>query len=326
MLGTMQDSRTIARQAAWSRHWASGATHSCTGSYGATYGGAVAAFWRSVCDRTPAPALALDIATGSGAIPRLWLGFRSGDTWDAVDLSPDAPGWMREAGPGLRFHGGVMAEDLPFGDARFDLVTSQYGLEYGDLGRAVPELLRVRRAGSRIALVLHHVGSRPAALAAIELAHMDWLEGSDGLLPACEDMLGPLAQARTPDGRARLAGDASAEAARERFNAAQDALTARGRAAPDGADVLGEMQDAVAAVMGSVMRQGEASGRAMLQAVRQGLADNRLRLQELRDCALDASAAQALCDRLDAAGLRTSLAPLHEGTHLMGWTLLAVPA
>lgn len=326
MLAAMHDPRTLARQAAWSRHWASGAAHSCAGSYGATYGGAVAAFWRDVCERTPAPARALDIATGSGAIPRLWRGFRTGDAWDAVDLAPDAPAWMRGAGPDLRFHGGAMAEALPFGDAFFDLVTSQYGLEYGDLERAVPELLRVRRPDGRIALVLHHAGSRPVALAAVELGHLDWLAGADGLLPACEGMLRPLAQARTPEGRARLAGDAAAEAARERFNAAQDALAARASAAPDGADVLGEVQDTVAGVLGAVVQQGEAAGRQALQALVQGLADSRLRLQELRDCALDDTAAQALRDRLAAAGLRTVLAPLHEGPHLMGWTLLAEPA
>lgn len=326
MLDAMHDPRTLARQAVWSRHWASGAAHSCAGSYGTTYGGAVAAFWRGVCDRSPAPLRALDIATGSGAIPRLWRGFRTGDTWDAVDLSPDAPAWMRDAGPGLHFHGGVLAEALPFADASFDLVTSQYGLEYGDLGRAVPELLRVRRPGGRVAMVLHHAASRPVSLAAVELAHLDWLAGPGGLLRACEAMLGPLARARTPEGRAGLDGDATAEAARARFNAAQDALAARARAAPDGADVLGEVQDAVAGVLGSVVQQGESAGRQALQALEQGLGDSRLRLQELRDCALDAAAAQGLCARIAAAGLQAALAPLREGSHLMGWTLRAEPA
>lgn len=316
----------LARQAVWARHWAGGAAHSCAGSYGATYGGAVAAFWRGVCDRTPAPARALDIATGSGAIPRLWLGFRAGDAWDAVDLAPDAPAWMQKAGPALRFHGGVLAEALPFPDARFDLVTSQYGLEYGDLARAVPELLRVRAPQGRVALVLHHAASRPVALAGIELAHLDWLAGPEGLLPACAGMLRPLAQARTPEGRARLAGDAAAEAARERFNVAQDALAARAQAAPDGADVLAEVQDAVAGVLGQAVQAGEAPARAALAALQQQLADSRLRLQELCACALDRSAAEALASRLAAAGLHPVLAPLHEGAHLMGWTLHADPA
>lgn len=326
MLCVMDDDKTRARQAVWARHWAGGAPHSCAGSYGSTYGGAVAAFWRGVCDRTPAPAQALDIATGSGAIPRLWRGFRPGDRWDAVDLSPTAPDWMHEAGPDLHFHGGVLAEALPFAAGRFDLVTSQYGLEYGDLARAVPELLRVRAPQGRVALVLHRAQSRPVALAAVELAHLDWLQGPQGLLRACEALLRPLAQARTPEGRARLAGDAAAEAAREAFNAAQEALAARAQAAPDGADVLAEVQDAVAGVLGQVAQQGEPAGRAALAALQGQLDDSRLRLQELRACALDEAAARALADRLAAAGLRPVLAGLQEGPHAMGWTLEAAPA
>lgn len=312
------------RQTVWTRHWSTGAPHSCAGSYGALYGGVIAAFWQQVHAGTPGGARLLDIATGSGAVPRLLMQLRPelDCRCDAIDLSLSPP----PAAPWLHFHGGVRAEALPFAAANFDLVTSQYGLEYGDLALAVPELLRVLRPRGRVALVLHHAGSRPVALARVELAHLAWLTGPDGLLPACDAMLGPLAQARTPEGRARLAGDAQAEAARERFNAAQDALAARGRAASDGADVLGEVQDAVAAVLGQAVQGGETPARAALEALRQQLADSRLRLQELRACALDEPAAQTLCARLAAAGLRPALAPLHEGAHLMGWALLAEPA
>lgn len=325
MPDSTNDGGSARRQSVWSRHWATGAAHSCAGSYGATYGGAIAAFWRHVCDGTPQGSRLLDIATGSGAIPRLWRTWRTGDRWDAVDLAPATPPSLRDAGPDLRFHGGVRAEALPFDAATFDLVTSQYGLEYGDLGRAVPELLRVRRPSGRVALVMHHVASRPVALARIELAHLDWLEGPEGLLTATAAMVRPVALAATAEGRARLATDAAAEVARTRFNAAQDALARRAQAT-DGADVLGEVQDAVAGVLGLAMQRGEPAAQQALQALAQGLADSRWRLQELRDCALDDAAARALCTGLESAGLRTALAPLHEGPHLMGWTLRAGPA
>jgi hypothetical protein len=137
-------------------------------------------------------------------------------------------------------------------------------------------------------------------------------------------MLRPLALAATAEGRARLATDAAAEAARTGFNAAQDALARRAQAV-DGADVLAEVQDAVAGVLGLVMQGGETAARQALQTLARGLADSRWRLQELRDCALDDAAARALCEQLEAHGLRTALAPLREGPHLMGWTLRADP-
>lgn len=316
------------RRAVWSRHWASGASHSCAGSYGNTYGGAIAAFWRAVHDETPSGSRLLDIATGSGAVPRLWRQWREGDRWDAVDLAGVTPAWARDAGPMLRFHAGVRAEALPFPDASFDLVASQYGIEYADLPRAFDELLRVRQPHGRVALVMHHAGSRPVALAAIELAHLDWALAADGLVGACDDMVGPAAQASTAEGRARLARDPAAEAARVRFNAAQLALRERrgGAGGADGADVLHEVQDAVARVVETALRAGEAPARSALERLKQTLADHRWRLQELRAHALDEAALHALVVRLETAGLQVRIGTVNEGAYLMGWTLQAAPA
>jgi hypothetical protein len=318
----MSDALSRRRQV-WTRFWASGATHSCGTSYGERYGGAIAAFWRAVHDDTPAGSRLLDVATGSGAIPRLWRSWRSTDTWDAVDLAASAPSWMAEAGAGLRFQGSVRAESLPFPAASFNLVTSQYGLEYCDLPLAVAEVLRVRAPQGGVAFVLHHARSRPVALARTELSHLEWALGPDGLIGACVDILGPAAEATTPQGRARLAHDPTAEAARLRFNAAQAALHERANI-PDGADVLGEIRDGVGALVQVAMRQGAAPARSQLDAWTHALADHRVRLEELRTHALDSAAAQALGAHLASAGLRIDLGTLEEGQHLMGWTLRAV--
>lgn len=311
------------RQQVWTRYWSSGASHSCGTSYGEHYGGAIAAFWRKVHDDTPAGSRLLDVATGSGAIPRLWRSWRTSDTWDAVDLAAEAPPWVAEAGAGLRFHTAVRAEALPFPSASFDLVTSQYGLEYCDLAAAASELLRVRAPRGGVALVLHHARSRPVTLARMELSHLDWALGPDGLISACADMIGPAAEAATPQGRERLARDPSAEAARLRFNAAQAALRARAGAL-DGADVLGEIQDACGAWLQMAMRQGATRARSGLASWTSALADHRWRLEELCTHALDDATIQALVAQMASSGLDTDLGTLQEGPHLMGWTLRAM--
>jgi SAM-dependent methyltransferase len=316
---------TAQRQAVWTRHWSTGAAHSCAGSYADTYGGAIAAFWASVHAHTAAGARVLDLATGNGAVPRLLLQLRpSLDlSIDAVDIAGNAPAWTPTQAAALRFHPHVSAEALPFSDQQFDLVVSQYGLEYTDLARALPELLRVRAADGRIALLMHHANSRPAALARVEMDHLSWLQRPDGLLATCAEMLAPMALAGTASGRAELAEDPLASQVRERFNAAQIAVSARARAIPDGADVLGEVQDAVAQLLKLAVRSGAAAARQSLWAFQRSLDDARWRLQELNDCALDAAAASSLRARLEAAGLRTSLQVVAEGCHLMGWTLQA---
>ena len=75
---------------------------------------------------------------------------------DAVDLARIQPAWLdgwRGAHPlvHLRFHGGTSLEALPFAQAQFDLVTSQFGLEYGDFAPTLSELARVLRRGGRLA-------------------------------------------------------------------------------------------------------------------------------------------------------------------------------
>lgn len=318
----MSDTRPQ-RQQVWTRYWATGAAHSCGSSYGERYGGAIADFWRAVHDDTPAGSRLLDVATGSGAIPRLWRTWRTTDTWDAVDLAASTPSWMAEAGAGLRFHGSVRAEQLPFPAGSFDLVTSQYGLEYCNLALAVPEVLRVRAPRGGVALVLHHARARPVALARTELSHLEWALGPEGLIEACADMLGPAAEATTPPGRERLGRDPAAEAARVRFNAAQAALRERANAL-EGADLLGEVRDGVGALLQSAMRQGASHARSQLHAWVHALADHRVRLEELCTHALTDASAQALGAQFTAAGLRSDLGTLDEGPHLMGWTLRAV--
>src|SRR3546814_1512716 len=85
---------------------------------------------------------------------------------DAIDLAQVAPAWVssqpapcRQA---LHFHSGVSAEALPFDDNSFDLVTSQYGIEYCDDVRTTPEVARVLAPDGRVALLLHHADSRLA--------------------------------------------------------------------------------------------------------------------------------------------------------------------
>lgn len=333
-----QEDRRRQRQAVWARHWASGAVHSCAGSYDDTYGGAIASFWRGVAAAWAPGGRVLDIATGSGALPRLLHGLSHGMLHglaadlalqlDAVDLAPVQPAWWQALPAAdqtrLRFHGGVAAEALPFADGQFDAIVSQYGLEYADLPRAVAELLRVRAPRGQVALVLHHAASRPVTLAAVEMAHIGWLRSAEGLLPTARAMLAPMAQAATPAGRASLAADVDAIARRKRFNAAQEALLGR-LSVPDGADVLQEARAAVHQLFGQAQQQGGVAAEAAWSALDAALADAHWRLDELRRCALAPAAAQHLCDLLRPALPHIGLTVLQEGPHNMGWALTARP-
>jgi SAM-dependent methyltransferase len=317
---------------AWSRHWATGAPHSCVGSFGTLYGGDIARFWREVHADTEAGARVLDVATGNGAVLQLLLSLRPAldCRLTGVDAADPAPGWVQALPDGQRtrvdLRGSVDAAALPFPDGSFDLVTSQYGIEYARVDAALGELLRVRAPAGRVALVLHHAASRPVTLAARELSHMDWLAQPDGPLDAAEDIIEPMARSASAAGRATLAGDTQANLARRRFNDAMTALGDRAAAEPDGNDLLLDLRATLASVLEIAARQGEAAARGALAALRTGLADSRVRLAELRRCALDEAALRAWVQRLAAGGLEVRTGTVAEAGHLLGWTLHAAPA
>lgn len=321
------------RRDAWSRYWAQGASHSCLGSYGDLYGGAIAGFWNEVFARLPPSARVLDVATGNGVLPRMLLESCAsrGVQCDAVDIAPIRPPWLAGLDPAdrkrVRVQGGVDAEALPFADGTFDLVVSQYGIEYARLDRAVSEVLRVLAPGGGVAMVLHHARGRPATLAALELDHLAWLAREGGFLDATAAMLEPMERAATPQGRATLQGDARANAVRERFNALQKEVSARGDG-KDGADVLFEAREGAMSVLALSGRQGAAAATAAWETYRTELAASEARLRDMIEHALDAGAAQALRVRLEAAlGMPVSLEELREEAgFLMGWAVRALPA
>lgn len=317
------------RRAVWSRYWAGGALHSCGGSFDGNYAGEIRGFWREAFAPLEAGARLLDLATGNGPIPKLMLELRPGVDLqcDAVDLASVAPAWPQSLPAAerarLRFHQGVQAEHLPFADASFDLVVSQYGLEYSDLGRSVPELLRVLKPGGRVRLLVHHADAVPVVLAAEELRHLDWLQAPDGLLAAAGTMLAPMARAATPEGRAALRDDPAAQAARRDFDRRQVERETRaaGSSCPD---VLNEVAGWIVQAFQAAHTGGEAQGQAALTGIRQALDDSRLRLQELCDHALDEMAAKALCRQLEDQGKRSASAePLLQQGRLMAWAIRA---
>jgi SAM-dependent methyltransferase len=322
--GAPQPADLNRRREVWGRYWASGALHSCATSYGADYGGAIAAFWRDVFGSLRPGQRVLDVATGNGALPRLLLACRPDVECDAVDLSPVAPTWVAQLPPAtrqrLRFHGNTPAEELPFADGRFDLIVSQYGFEYCRRDDAAAQVRRVLRPAGRVAMVIHHVESRPVELARDELAHIAWLRDRDGLVDAATHLIEPMARAATAAGRDALAGDERANAARARFNRLQRDLSQRlvGATCPD---VLQEVRQALAQVLATAQRRSEAAAREELEQVRRHLDDSRVRLEELVTCALDTAAVESLVERLAAPGARVGVAGLREGPWLMGWAL-----
>ena len=148
------------RQSVWTRHWSTGAVHSCAGSFGDIYGGALAQAWRQWHAGTAPGSRILDVASGSGALPRLLLQLRPelDLNIDAVDLAQSTPTWLgqraADSAATLHFHSGVAAESLPFADGSFDHVVHFHALPYStEPERTLREAFRVLAPGAQMTLL-----------------------------------------------------------------------------------------------------------------------------------------------------------------------------
>ncbi len=323
------DSANPQRQQAWSRYWASGALHSCAGSYDGNYGGAIAAFWTQQFSTLTAQMQVLDVGTGNGPLPALMLqacGAGGLPDVDAVDLAQPQPSWLhgldQKLRCKLRFHANIAIESLPFEDARFDRVYSQYAFEYARADAALDEVLRVLRKGGEVAMLLHHSDSRLAQVAAEEANHIEWLLHRSELIPALKALLPFAALAGSPEGVARLRGDAGANRQRQMFNELMQQLEQRAEKslAPD---IVIDTAQAL------IQRVQQAPSLGLEQSLLDTdswcaeLADAQLRSQELVEHALDELAMRSLVERFTARGFRVERAPIHDAGWLVGWTLLA---
>jgi SAM-dependent methyltransferase len=306
---------------AWSRYWASGALHSCSGSFDGNYGGALAAFWHEAFAALPPGARVLDIGCGNGPLAQLLLdtdGSR-GMHYDGIDLAQIAPAWAADH-PGLHWHPGQRAEALPFAGASFDLVVSQYGIEYADLPRAAAEAVRVCRPGGALRWLLHHAGSRPCTLARDERRHLAWLLEADGFLARGQAMLEPMSLLGRPEAAARLRGDPRFQVVRAAFDEVSAQLAER-HAAAVCPDVLDDARLGAAEHFRIAAAQGHEAALRAWRGWRAALADADSRLQDMLSHALDEVALQRLVAQLGELGVQASARELHEGEHLMGWGL-----
>lgn len=308
----------LQREEAWTRYWASGAEHSCAGSFALQGDGDTARLWADVFGNAPASARILDVGSGNGGLLQVALSQQQ-PGWQllGVDLAGHQPGWLEERKDAGRvsFLSGIRMEAMPIEDGWADLLVSQFGVEYGKRGAVQAECLRVLAPRGRFALVMHHRESAISAVARDELRAHECLLGEDGLLAAAAALLPHLADARAgrqpgPEGdQARLAFN---EAVRSASGLAQ-ALSAP--------DLLWDVLDGLPEMLGTVSEATLASLQMQLAGYTEELATASLRSAEQLECALSEMEMEQFAQPFVDAGCTISIAPLHEGDRLIAWQL-----
>jgi len=188
------------RQRGWADYWKADCAASCEPENPAT-AAEIARLWQGWLSGFPDGVRILDIATGNGIV----LAYAAGAArargrrfaLTGVDLADiDPPRYLRSLDPALRaasFRGGVAAEALPFPDSSFDVVVSQYGLEYADLERALAEAARVLVPGGALVWLAHADGSEIVRQHREQALELDYLLAADGPVAAMRRFVTTLA-------------------------------------------------------------------------------------------------------------------------------------
>jgi len=153
-------SRPEANEATWTRFWDSG---SVTAFFGKdeNYSADFVAFWRRVL-ADPVDQI-IDLGCGNGALT--WIVDEILNHPEpttrilGVDLAAIDPFAVldknREDFPNVSFLGGISIDAMPLEDDSVDVAISQYGIEYADTERVLPELGRVLKPTAKLAFILH---------------------------------------------------------------------------------------------------------------------------------------------------------------------------
>ena len=178
----------------WDQFWSAGRASCCSDQDGTDNAELVRRQWVEMFADARDGDRILDLCTGNGAVLDVAseCARESGKTFElcGVDSAAIAPVSGEPAdtkATPLFIRASVTA--LPFVDASFNAVTSQFGLEYAPLESAVAEAMRVLRKGGRARFVVHAKDGTTALNAAKELDDIAELEDDIGIFRAATEAL-----------------------------------------------------------------------------------------------------------------------------------------
>ena len=306
----------------WTQYWHYDRIASCFDGAGASnYADCVADGWRAFFADLATGACILDLCTGNGAVALLAAAEGRAARILAVDQADIDPRSHvtrnAELYAAIEFSGATNVEALPFGDRGFDAVVSQYGIEYADLSRALPEAVRMLAPGGRLRFVVHAADGVVAEGAKAMIADADLLLDEIDLPGHAARCFEAVLGAERGDGDARLA-DAS-------LAGFQEALLRTARHVPQASDRT-MFRNSGAVLLDTFQRRGHFDLEQLLaktDEVRSEIAAHRGRLDALVRAALDARQAAAMAEQLGAMGGVAASRPLEGPEGLIGHVVAA---
>lgn len=319
--GTRETGQPVA--AGWDTYW-HGAGGGAAFSRGGTSHPLVLSFWddffRKVRDDYARPRMA-DIASGSGAVVDCARSALDGAPaqFTCVDISGSAIDALVKRFPDVR---GVVADarDIPLESESYDIVTSQFGIEYAGLD-AIGEIARLPASGGRLALLLHHRHGGIYRQCAASLDAIRTMQAA-GFVPRAITMFeAGFAACR---GESRAAYQAAARNLNPAVREMESIMRKYGTEVADGTIV--RLYKDVATIHGRLPNYEPSEVLGWLQGMQTELEAYAERMASMCDAAIDADTFAGLRDKLQSWGYAIDRADALENISTgvpLGWALIA---
>jgi ubiquinone/menaquinone biosynthesis C-methylase UbiE len=322
----MNDQSTVQPTRGWNTFW-QGTEKTAVSSPGGLSHPVFPGFWSVALGEfvaAKADGKVLDIGTGSGAVIE-YLSQVPGvnlENATCVDLSAAAINIVQGRFPAVS---GVVADakSIPLESAKYDLVTSQFGIEYAGTA-AADEAIRLLAPGGSLLFLMH---IRPGEL------HRECIAAADALRRVAQSDLVPLAMAFFTAGFAAVQGgdrepyESAARALNPAIKELETIMTEHGEHVAG--DMLIYVHTTLQNMHSRIQHYKPDEVLNWLTKIGKELEEHEQRMLSMRDAAMDEEAFKALCTNIESKGLTIEKAmPMQvKGEQLpVAWLLQATRA
>ncbi|WP_169334648.1 class I SAM-dependent methyltransferase [Kangiella aquimarina] len=324
----MKNNKETDKQTHWTSYWEKGILNSC--GYDTEFGnyqGSILQFWNGKIQSLDSLSL-LDLCTGNGGLISLLLDNK--DITDAekivgVDIAGINPKWIESFPSTIRekveFIPNINIANLPIKDNTFDIITSQFGLEYSDLSESLKEASRVLKPGGKIYSVVHNSDSIIVKNSHEEITHINWLLSNKGIRDSSGKLLKFMAMLKNPHNVKKVSNNETANIIRAEFNSQVEEakVIASKSKCPD---IIFECLDCIMLSFNTAKSSGIKEGKEILENLWEELRHNRKRLENLLLAAKTESELNELIKICNDSKLeKEELITLQEKGQVLAWGL-----
>ncbi|AOE49052.1 class I SAM-dependent methyltransferase [Kangiella sediminilitoris] len=317
------------RKKNWSNYWKSNSIDSCSQGVKST-DSEIDTFWKDTAKSLNKDSQVLDLCTGRGDVVDKMISAQESAGKDishytGVDLSeiPSelAMSRFKSHAQRVNLNYGTSVAALPYDDNKFDLVTSQFGIEYAVSKDSLIEIFRVLKNEGKLRLVIHHQNSILTKVAKEERSHIEYLIDESNFFDLAQKLIPVFAKLRNPANAEKLNKDQEAISLRSLFNNASKGILDRA-AKSNHPDALKEVLSFTEGLFRVAREQGVKPAKDELSKYIDELKQSKVRMQELIDCAFTEEDIKGLEQQVNQLGHKiVKTSELTSKSYIVAWGL-----